>query len=348
MAQVKRGAGNPRVCHPRQVRLAASAIAATLMFGCFDTRGGSQRHDAGQPGTPATGAFSATPIAEDVFIKRYVDAVCRAAEPCCEQLGTPVRAGLCDYIEDGIRGDLAEEIGNPRVIYDPDAAGACIARIRRDVEACTLPDTRRDCTGIFVGTVAVGDECFSASAECAGGGSCNYRAEWGMSRCTEGSGGARPNPRPAALGDGCRFSCDDPWGHGADCFPRDNPIEPPSSDDYCRRQDGAYCHPTDWRCVSLKDEDASCEDSLECALNLRCSEGTCRPRLAPPEACVQVVDCEQTATCRESGCVARVPNGGSCASGVACALGAYCSDRGVCETYDPFSRLCTLDHDIAF
>jgi len=258
-----------------------------------------------------------TAVSEDEFPRTMAVAQCASFTPCCDAAGAASDLGACaekarEQLTDGL--ELAREVG---LQFDPTAAGACIAALRRDAAAGTcrvgLPsDGGRDvCARIFRGDRPPGARC-ERSFECdpgRGGAICHRVTTDGEGRCLrfvaarEGAACLPYTADQAALIAAGRHEL-------AHCDP--------SAD--------LRCDPASLRCVRLPDAGGRCDPggAPTCASTARCDARTARCVGRPPPS----------------------PAGGPCGDeeGRDCARGAACDvERRRCvETKGP-GAACTID-----
>lgn len=146
-------------------------------------------------------------------------------------------------------------VGAGRVRYDPVAALACFAAVRR--QDCTIGASAPECATVFEGTVPDGEPCV-------------VHHECSSHRCA-----ADPNPGCCRLGT---------------CLPRAAAGAPCSSNEICL--DGLYCERDPGggpdRCQPLAGPGQDCSAQVECDPALQCDRGgsrTCIPPRSAGETC---------------------------------------------------------------
>jgi hypothetical protein len=298
------------------------------------------------------GVPAGPPVAVKDFVDAYATAICDAVEPCCQtsKFGWS-RLGCLSIIRDSQRAiELRAAIAG--VTWDAQAAGKCIAGIKRDFAGCNPPinpDLYEVCGSVLVGKKAPGEACTN-SLQCIspknGQGMCkSERTDAGTLTpevCTvEPSMNAR-----GKLGDPCRENCNFPDINGVRCFggpgkiigPTDAPIAA-----NCFDNDGLYCDEVTLKCATKKPFGTACEQSVECDNGLFCNWKKCSKLLPLGAACATGCDdglyCENR---REFVCKQGLPDGANCGGSpdFHCQSACYCdpSNRNNCVC-SPFTRL---------
>jgi hypothetical protein len=267
-------------------------------------------------GSTSGGGTSAAPVPADQFVSRYVGAVCDNIGGCCQKSGFAYDAQGCTALG-------TQEIGaefNPNqqgVVYDADAAGACIAALQKAASTCSSFDVESAsaCAGIFKGTLQEGAACTS-SMQCAtpvaGDAYCDVPLDGQSGTCVVHARGK--------AGDACNATCTDyPDGSG-ECSSSTSSTGTAT----CYTNDGLYCDQT---CKPVIAVGQPCE--IEgCAMGAYCNNGFCTAYPAAGEACAQGYLCAQGTFCQGSTCQAQLADGQACESGDQCKSGS-CSG-GVC------------------
>ncbi len=202
------------------------------------------------------------PVSPEALCAELARVVCDAADDCCDAAGAPTGCEVDQ--EQRCMDSLGAMVGDPRVGYVPERAGALVARVRERAASCfETPLSLPELDVIFEGTVPAGGDCspgasdgvvrtaelHRAAVACEDFASCRLRAAW------DGSPLGTCEPRERAGDDRC--------SHPYDCG------------------DGTFCDlPSGWRigdwgrCVALREDGWACESDLECASG-DCGDGTC-------------------------------------------------------------------------
>ena len=106
-----------------------------------------------------TSEGKATPVARGDFASQAADAVCTLLASCCPQANLPYDGNAC---RTGYQSVVENVLSNPKVTYDENAAGECLAAARSaqcDDTAALNPV----CRNVFNGTVPAGGACSTPS-----------------------------------------------------------------------------------------------------------------------------------------------------------------------------------------
>lgn len=203
------------------------------------------------------------PVSPEALCGELAGVVCDAAESCCEAGG----AGD-DCEQEQVRrcmDSLGAMVGDPRVGYVPERAGALLAHVRERATGCFQeePFALAELDVIFEGTVPSGGDCSPGAVDgavttaelhravvaCEDGASCRIRLAWDdapLGTC---------EPREDAGDDRC--------SHPYDCT------------------GGTFCDlPSpfrigDWgRCIALRADGWACASGIECTSG-HCGDGVC-------------------------------------------------------------------------
>lgn len=244
---------------------------------------------------------------------------------------------------DGYDTLCARALSAPGTQPDPQRLTTCAEKIR--ALACDVPlSTVKECDVLesAKGTLPDGAPCV-IGLQCASG-SCDGRMEVVSMKC----GTCQPT---AAIGESCiekqcsagamcrqigdaTASCEEPLPVGAACT------------DFCERN--AYCDFSGTNtCRPNPRENESCtvttttsSRTLNCAGELQCIGGVCKPPRALDEACATDDECDRGLACSTTTktCVStRVGLGGACgeATKASCARGLYCFENQCVEPLAP-------------
>src|SRR5437773_9440741 len=99
-----------------------------------------------------TSEGKATPVARGDFASQAADAACTLLASCCPQANLPYDGNAC---RTGYQSVVENVLSNPKVTYDENAAGECLAAARSaqcDDTAALNPV----CRNVFNGTVPAG------------------------------------------------------------------------------------------------------------------------------------------------------------------------------------------------
>lgn len=284
-------------------------VVALAALGCG---GGGSGEDPDAAPAPDAGAPDATPgLALDDVDDAYVDAYCGYAVRCgqisdlalCERLFTG------ELLSDFVQFEANVEDGT--VVFDPEAAAACIAAIE-DWSCDTTAENNRSepeaCGQVFTGTVAEGGDCY-IDEQCADGGNCapiKCIDACCLSECVAG-------PPEVDLGDSC-------------------------VDAICPAD--AFCNDAN-ECEALLPENAPCSYDGMCDYGLACPDGTCVPLPATGEACPDGACQHAGDSCVEGICARRGSVGDDC-SVAQCQFGLLCTEGAepTCASFPTIGQSC--------
>jgi len=246
----------------------------------------------GCSGSTSGGGTNAAPVPVDQFVSRYVSAVCDNIGGCCQQAGLAYDAQGCTTLG---TNEVSSEFdpNQPGVTYDANAAGACIAALKKAASTCSGFDveTATACKGIFKGSLQAGETCTS-SVQCAapsnGDAHCDVPLDAPSGTCVVNTRGKS--------GDACGATCTEHQDGSSDCSGSSSS----SGTAICYTNDGLYC------------------------------DQTCKPVIALGQPC-EIDGCALGAYCATGVCTAYPTAGQACADGYLCADGLFC-DGSACQT----------------
>jgi len=294
----------------RNVLLSASVLTALALVGCGDdTRGESNA------------------VAIDGFCADFVDAVCDdvAACSCGATADADCRSDLatnCGGASGVLSPAVRARVTAGTVVYDANAAGALLARLRADA-SCDNPivafgwgvEEVFTFGGVLTGTLTPG-------ASCLGGGESPFGGPCAEGICTNVDGAARCIGL-ADLGEPCGMGID------SVCLDLNASFASLVGGDLLLRCDIAS-GATTGTCAALLADGATCAGPEDCASD-RCEATVCAAPLANGANCVDGSECS-SGFCRSSGATsvcaaaAAVNNGGACMDDSECVSGACRND----------------------
>lgn len=224
-----------------------------------------------------------------------------------------------------------------RLVYDPEAAGACLDALR-DAYCLAEPFSDPVCERMFAGAVEEGGVCTSAF-ECASGAPCEVSSC--TVQCCTGTCGPAPAPPPdppprAEVGQDCEVH--DDCVEAAYCgFDRTCAPMPEAEGEACvfgcARGD-LYCDTDALECRRYGGPGEPCDDTRPCDPAWAICDGTCRVRPGPGEPCEpQVADCVAAAWCDAGTCRTRGLPGATCDHPDQCTVTCDTS-LGLCVEYE--------------
>jgi hypothetical protein len=251
--------------------------------------------------TSSGSGAAADPIPEDQLLRAYAAAICNNIGSCCEVEGFVHDQNKCGEV-------VLEELELPntadgRVVYDANAAGACVRATAEAAKNCR-EIFAVECDDVFKGTLAPGEACTS-SIECASAGVDEVRCEYESKVCVV-------SPR-GAVGDGCGATCNETESGGIECSGSGGSTggpEPGPAD--CYKNDGLACG-ADYKCTPLAGLGEPCSYD-GCVEGATCGAGgVCVALASVGEPCEWFDSCVDTAYCGpEQVCSSRKADGAAC------------------------------------
>ncbi len=294
-----------------------------------------------------TSTSTVGPIAAADLSQRYAEAICKGIQGCCGKAAFAYDAPACTAAAQVSLNDaFAKVMARPGLVYDPEAAGRCVAKVAEEAASCADLSEREAlsaaCDGVFTGALEVGQPC-------ADSGACKPRPD-GRVTCIQYAsyaadlpdGGAGPSTsgsactllKPAAIGDPCGIpdtgvpastqgDCqDNPKGafycdpKSKSCQPRAAAGQPCPSGNNNACAAGSVCRAgtcsapaAGLPCTSFSNQ---CGDALYCDAGSN-SKGKCVARKSPGEACEPN---------HEDECAIGRCSGGKCSAGELATVGA--------------------------
>lgn len=234
------------------------------------------------------------------------------------------------FVDAALEPFVADALADGRVTYDPDAAGACLARRR----AADCLDHARGLPPLatcgLTGTIGDGEPCF-ATVECAGGGHCLRDPECGFDLCCPGVCLA-----PAALGEECNPRLCEGDNLCVDNVCRTGTAGSPCVFDFNCRGDH---HCDNNACVASAATGSPCDRDGQCTFPDRCLEGLCQPSYRDGDPCDGFCNllfasyCDQPDPPALGTCRALPALGEDCSATGTCGFFAVCDSGGsdLCE-----------------
>jgi len=269
------------------------------------------------------------PIERANFCERYAEALCARVQTCCTRAGiTPNALACATNVREGCRR-AAEAAETKGAMYDGATAAACIGAVKKWTDSCDRPrefEYSRDlevCDRIWVGTVAVGGDCYRAY-------DCAQSSSPPVFCRRFGTGASCVVQRIGAVGESCaetskefvecadglfcdwKLTCAPRGSRGAACAPdyayscapgltcsRESKVcvDPPSTGSPCNWGSpsacvsGAWCQlvavdPPAAECGAAKAAGESCEFPGTMCASRNCYAGTCTANfIASPDRC---------------------------------------------------------------
>lgn len=223
------------------------------------------------------------PIEATSFMNDYATALCDHAARC--SLTASYLDARCNENVRSLFGeDVEAAIAAGRIVYDAEAAGACVAGLRSMDCLAEQPSdaTLAACFKALQGTVATDKPCFGT-----------FECESGVCRSVTGDTCPTVCQAVANVGDACSL------------------ISGPE----CDTRKGLRC--SGGSCVAPVGAQGACVDNFGCQSGLVCVANKCVPLRAEGYGCSQDSSCVPGTFCAAGGdegglCEARVPEGGDC------------------------------------
>jgi hypothetical protein len=314
-------------------RASLALLSSTLLFGCGE----------GERSNAPVGAWPKS-VPEDGFVTLAFDAVCRTVAPCCEQEGYAFDRAYCEGLVTLWGPGGARRPDGSAVVYDPEAAGACIVALWSETSLCTHDTpaanraSREACRAVYRGTRTPGEAC-ETSSDCA-----PVEGRQVSCRPPDGSGSGEMT---------CSIVPSDVRGDGEPCFGFCVDVAPevaptclslPSmmhigavtrgpGEGYCNLDEGLRCDFDQRICVPVIEDGQSCRWDWDCAVTsfCDCREGNvdcaCVPRKPPGAAATRQGECQRDSTVGAGVCVRLLGEGEACSPDAQCK--GYCKD-GFC------------------
>jgi len=255
---------------------------------------------------------SAAPVALSDVPAKAVAAFCTGYGNCCASKGFAFNATLCS-VNANNQLDPASICPAPGV-YDPQAAGDCIAELQAAYSACSLSNTAISACGRMCnGTAAPGASC-TRDSDCA-------QPAVGTVSCTflnaSSAGLVCVVDVPGKEGDACSATCTtSAEGNDRACnvFATSTANPQPGGTVSCYTNDGLYCN-GNYVCQPLAAIGSSCTASGVCISSAYCDFTTNR-------------------------CAAKGALGASCSDAFSCGDGMYCTTAQVCAAKKAAGATC--------
>lgn len=245
------------------------------------------------------------PVEASAFMNAYADAICNRAAKCfpvASYLDPTCRAETRKFFGE----DVEAAIAAGRIVYDTDAAGACVAGLEAlDCLAEHPSDpTLAACYEALTGTVQKDQPCF------------------GTFECAEGL-------CYSTTGDACPTVCQAVAKKGEACSLLSGP--------YCDEREGLRC--SQGTCVVPASKGGACLDNFGCTSGTVCVGNECVPLRKTGYGCAKDSSCASGNFCAAGGdegglCEERVPEGGACSQDAGDNNAAFrrvqCQDGLVC------------------
>lgn len=286
-------------------------------------------------GTAAGGCKSGNdapdPIPLNQFPQTFAKTLCDTIAPCCAAAALPYTAANCQgNATDDFTQYATLASSSSHIMYDADAAGACLSALRDALSSCRYgAGTIAACENMFRGTVPAGGAC-AQSSECASQ-FCNN------SVCTAPTDTSQHGQAGQACAGDCYLRADGTASCSTLFPPSNGNVAAPTATGYCYQNDGLYCDfsaPTP-ACAPFKKLGETCAQA-RCGTGTFCDyQGGVAPVCAAQRdsgPCSTLDTCTEASYCAGGGvalgqCVARKPDGFACTSPEECVTGV-CSDGG--------------------
>ena len=303
-------------------------IASLLIFavcGCSGSsstsNGNSGGTGSGGTGSGGTGSGPGTPVAATALGSTLANAYCPSIAACCASAGIAQDVSTCTTtLRTQLEAEINLELGNPKIAYDPAAAGRCVEAYRAAASACTdrvLSDQIDQLCKVFSGTVPPGSAC-AASKECTSPATGYVSCDTAV--CVVHPDSFSSDSVHAKAGEPCSSTCSGN-SNGSGCSGTASSTVSGS----CWLDDGLYCA-ADNTCQASPKIGQPCADNNYCEAAGHCQSGTCVADTATGE-CTTTDGCLTTSYCDTSSspphCTPRKANLAACNNDEEC-LGGQC------------------------
>jgi hypothetical protein len=271
----------------------------------------------------------AAPVPQSQAPNGLINAFCNGYQACCGSKGFAFNAAACDA---NLRAQITSDVCPAPRVYDPQAAGDCIAEIQATYSVCSSSSAAMSaCQQVCTGSTPMGSPC-TTSQDC-------VKSSTGVVMCgptsTSGATSVCSTETHGKAGDSCSETCTmSADGNIWSCY-----VQAATSGDaatagtaHCYTNEGVYCA-SDYVCRPLIAIGANCTVANSCAQGAYCDPTTSR--------CTQKVALGSICSLANGVCV----DGGYCTTSLICAAkkgaGAACTGSEECLGYcDPTTQTC--------
>ncbi len=268
---------------------------------------------------------SVAPVTLDQYPQAFANALCDTIAPCCKAANVTYQETGCKSAATDQWTQTIARSSAAHTKYDADAAGRCIAAIKKVVASCksTNNDATNVCSDVFVGTIALGGACTS-NQDCAAPGTCERdpnNFDFNAPGVCTAPGSATAH---AKAGEPCAGSCDDRGGSTVFCggFASGDP------GGTCYASDGVFCASETRVCAPFgKVGDLCSVAEMGCVTGAYCNDGTCAAQI-DSGSCARAPDaCSSKSYCDLGQCFAKKQDHFGCSTDSECASGV-CANAG--------------------
>jgi len=223
------------------------------------------------------------PVDAADFMSAYTQTLCDVSARC-SVVADYLQADCESHVRASFGEDVQAAIEAGKIVYDADAAGACLAGLAETPCLAEQPSdaTLASCLSALKGTLAAGEPCV------------------GTFECAEGI-------CPAVTGDRCPTVCPSVVHRNETCSLLGGPD--------CNIREGLRC--SFGRCVLPTEKGSACEDNFGCQSGLVCVTNICVPLRGDQQGCSRDSSCQPGLFCALGGdeggrCEVRLDVGAAC------------------------------------
>lgn len=261
-----------------------------------------------------------TPVTLDKYPQEFANALCDTVAPCCKAASVPYVESTCKSAASDQWAQVIAQSSAAHTTYDPDAAGRCIAAIKKVLASCTETpgDGTAVCDKVFLGTIAVGGAC-TTSKDCVSPAIC-ARDFNNPSLNAAGVCAAPPSSAAHAHeGEACSGNCFTLSNSSSVECENFGTSGGPTVAGSCYVSDGLFCNDTQ-TCAKFAKIGETCSTG-GCVDGAYCNAGVCAAQI-DSGSCAQAQDaCSAKSYCDLGQCFAKKQDHFGCAQSEECASG---------------------------
>ena len=247
-----------------------------------------------------------SPILEADLPAQYAQAICGGIQGCCGKVSYPYDSAACLATESAVATHGLTKERPTDAVYDPVAAGNCVAKLREIASSCSDPaDFGRGledaCTPVFAGKKQLGEACGK-------GGGCAPRSDGRVVCASFSSSTASSDGGTGHVVSGSQCTLYKPPSTGDPCGFRSGGTLPPSIQGDCQDVPGGafYCERLSSTCQPRVAVGQPCSgDSSACVAGSACNAGVCTVPAVGMDCTMFSADCGRDLYCAVTGSTGR-------------------------------------------